>query len=85
MSEQGIMELLATSSINLLGLALCIGAFFINSVTWLRVAALGGCIVLFICHRFDTIPTGNISNITLVLINAFYLFKVYTYSQLDLD
>ncbi|MDP4985733.1 hypothetical protein [Pseudoalteromonas tunicata] len=79
------MELLAAQSINLLGLALCIGAFFINNVTWLRIAALGGCIILFLCHRFDAIPTGNISNITLVLINAFYLFKVYTHGQLDLE
>ncbi|PAY01563.1 hypothetical protein CKO50_09520 [Pseudoalteromonas sp. HM-SA03] len=69
--------------LNLILLTLGFGAFFINHKTLLRVAAVCACGVLFISFSLDLMNTSVISNLSLILINTFYLFKVYTYGQLE--
>ncbi|WP_409424963.1 hypothetical protein [Pseudoalteromonas sp. RW-H-Ap-1] len=62
-------------------LALGLGAFFINQITLLRVAAISACGLLFLSFSLDLMSSSVISNMSLVLINTFYLFKVYTFGQ----
>ena len=73
------MEQLFFNSINVLGLILCLGAFFIKDTLWLKVSAIIGMSILFTVNTFGNFPTGLLSNISLVLINTFCLFKVFTY------
>ncbi len=72
------MEAIVSHSFNIVILALCFGAFFIKNTQLLKIAGVTGAIVLFAVHAADSVPATPISNITLVMINAFYLFKVYT-------
>lgn len=59
--------------ISWIGLTICIGAFFIKDVFWLRLATLIGCSLLFIYYSHIEIPQGVISNLLVLLINAYYL------------
>ncbi|WP_199609410.1 YgjV family protein [Flocculibacter collagenilyticus] len=72
------MEQIVVDVISWIGLAICIGAFFIKDLTLLRIATLVGCSLLFVYYTYISVPQGIISNVTLVLINAFYLFRVAT-------
>ncbi|ALU42616.1 MULTISPECIES: hypothetical protein [Pseudoalteromonas] len=67
--------------LNLLLLVLGFGAFFINHKTLLRGAALATCSILFILFSLDLMNTSVISNLGLILINSFYLFKLFTHEQ----
>jgi uncharacterized membrane protein len=58
------------------GLTICIGAFFIKDVFWLRLATLIGCSLLFVYYSHIAIPQGVISNLLVLLINAYYLVRV---------
>ncbi|WP_105190151.1 hypothetical protein [Pseudoalteromonas sp. T1lg48] len=58
--------------------ALAIGAFFISHGTLLRIAASIAIGLLFFVHAQQLVTPNGLTNITLVLINTFYLFKVYT-------
>ena len=58
--------------------ALAIGAFFISHGTLLRIAASLAIGLLFFVHAQQLVTPNGLTNITLVLINTFYLFKVYT-------
>jgi hypothetical protein len=69
--------------LNTVLLALGLGAFFINQLTLLRVAAISSCGLLFLSFSLDLMSSSVISNISLVLINTFYLFKVYTFGQFN--
>ncbi|MEI5639190.1 MULTISPECIES: hypothetical protein [unclassified Pseudoalteromonas] len=69
--------------LNLVLLALGFGAFFINHKMLLRGAAVCACSVLFISFSLDLMNTSVISNLSLILINTFYLFKVYTFGHLE--
>jgi len=64
-------------------LALGLGAFFINQITLLRVAAISACGLLFLSFSLDLMSSSVVSNMSLVLINTFYLFKVYTFGQFN--
>ncbi|KPZ55324.1 hypothetical protein AN391_02664 [Pseudoalteromonas sp. P1-13-1a] len=69
--------------LNTVLLALGLGAFFINNITILRVAAISACGLLFLSFSLDLMSSSVISNMSLVLINTFYLFKVYTFGQFN--
>ncbi|WP_440053664.1 hypothetical protein ACSLBF_12215 [Pseudoalteromonas sp. T1lg65] len=69
--------------LNLVLLALGLGAFFINHKTLLRAAAVCACAILFASFSLDLVNTSVVSNLSLILINTFYLFKVYTFGQLE--
>jgi hypothetical protein len=77
--EAKMMEQFFLNSINVLGFILCLGAFFIKDSFWLKASAILGMIILFTVNSFGTFPTGALSNISLVLINTFCLFKLFTY------
>jgi hypothetical protein len=62
--------------ISWIGLTICIGAFFIKDVFWLRLATLIGCSLLFVYYSHISIPQGIISNLLVLLINAYYLLRV---------
>lgn len=72
------MESLIYDIISWIGLTLCIGAFFIKEVFWLRLATLIGCSLLFVYYSHIAIPQGAISNLLVLLINAYYLLRVAT-------
>ncbi|MBU1310992.1 MAG: hypothetical protein KKE30_15825, partial [Gammaproteobacteria bacterium] len=61
--------------ISWVGLTICIGAFFIKDVFWLRLATLVGCSLLFVYYSHIAIPQGVISNLLVLLINAYYLLR----------
>ena len=67
------MEAMVYDVISWIGLAICIGAFFIKDVFWLRLATLVGCALMFVYYLFIAIPQGVISNLLVLLINAYYL------------
>jgi hypothetical protein len=71
--------------INIVLLALGLGAFFINQITLLRAAAITACSLLFLSFSLDLVNTSVVSNLSLILINTFYLFKVYTFGHLELS
>lgn len=61
--------------ISWVGLTICIGAFFIKDVLHLRLATLIGCSLLFVYYSHIAIPQGVISNLLVLLINAYYLLR----------
>lgn len=61
--------------ISWVGLTICIGAFFIKDVFWLRLATLVGCSLLFVYYSHISILQGVISNLLVLLINAYYLLR----------
>ncbi|MDX1390780.1 MAG: hypothetical protein R3241_00270 [Rheinheimera sp.] len=61
--------------ISWVGLSICIGAFFIKDVFWLRLATLIGCSLLFVYYSHINIAQGVISNLLVLLINAYYLLR----------
>lgn len=67
------MEAVVFDVISWIGLAICIGAFFIKDVFWLRLATLIGCALMFVYYMFIAIPQGVISNLLVLLINAYYI------------
>lgn len=69
------MENLIYDIISWVGLTICIGAFFIKDVFWLRLATLIGCSLLFVYYSHIAIPQGVISNLLVLLINAYYLLR----------
>ncbi|MCB5227074.1 hypothetical protein JAO78_009635 [Alishewanella sp. 16-MA] len=69
------MENLFYDIISWIGLTICIGAFFIKDVFWLRLATLIGCSLLFVYYSHIAIPQGVISNLLVLLINAYYLLR----------
>ena len=62
---------------NTLLLLLGSGAFLINQIILLRFAALLACSLLFFSFSFNLVGSTVISNLSLILINTFYLFKLY--------
>lgn len=69
------MENIVFDVISWVGLTICIGAFFIKDVFWLRLATLIGCSLLFVYYSHIAIPQGVISNLLVLLINAYYLMR----------
>ncbi len=69
------MDTLLFDIISWVGLTICIGAFFIKDVFWLRLATLVGCSLLFVYYSHIAIPQGVISNLLVLLINAYYLIR----------
>ncbi|MBZ9612518.1 hypothetical protein [Rheinheimera maricola] len=69
------MENIIFDIISWIGLTICIGAFFIKDVFWLRLATLIGCSLLFVYYSHIDIPQGVISNLLVLLINAYYLLR----------
>ncbi|HAW93927.1 MULTISPECIES: hypothetical protein [unclassified Arsukibacterium] len=72
------MENMMYDIISWVGLTICIGAFFIKDVFWLRLATLIGCSLLFVYYSHIAIPQGVISNLLVLLINAYYLVRFAT-------
>jgi len=58
-----------------IGLAICIGAFFIKDIFMLRLTTLVGCTLMGVYYIHIEVAQGMVSNIILVLINGFYLLK----------
>ncbi|WP_448213741.1 hypothetical protein [Colwellia sp. MEBiC06753] len=58
-----------------IGLAICIGAFFIKDMFMLRLATLIGCSLMGVYYIYIDVAQGMVSNVILVVINAFYLLK----------
>lgn len=77
------MENIFLITSNLVIITLCIGAFFISNTKVIKGFALVSVFTLFTLHSLGVAPQQQLSNISLVLINAFYLFKVYTQYQLE--
>lgn len=69
------MENIVFDIISWVGLTICIGAFFIKDVFWLRLTTLIGCGLLFVYYSHIDIPQGVISNLLVLLINAYYLLR----------
>ena len=69
------MENIVFDVISWVGLTICIGAFFIKDVFWLRLTTLIGCSLLFVYYSHIAIPQGVISNLLVLLINAYYLIR----------
>lgn len=61
--------------ISWLGLALCIGAFFITDVIKLRLVTFLGCLCLGAYYTHIDVVQGMISNVIILAINGTYLFK----------
>ena len=69
------MDTILFDIISWVGLTICIGAFFIKDVFWLRLTTLIGCSLLFVYYSHISIPQGVISNLLVLLINAYYLIR----------
>lgn len=69
------MDALFFDTLSWLGLAICIGAFFIKDIFMLRLATLVGCTLMGVYYTHIDVAQGMVSNVILVLINAFYLLK----------
>ncbi|WNO59979.1 YgjV family protein [Rheinheimera sp. MMS21-TC3] len=69
------MENLFFDIISWVGLVICIGAFFIKDVFRLRLATLIGCSMLFVYYSHIDILQGVISNLLVLLINAYYIMR----------
>ena len=69
------MENIVYDIVSWIGLTICIGAFFIKDVFWLRLTTLIGCSLLFVYYSHIAIPQGIISNLLVLLINAYYLLR----------
>lgn len=69
------MDTVLFDIISWIGLTICIGAFFIKDVFWLRLTTLIGCSLLFVYYSHIAIPQGVISNLLVLLINAYYLLR----------
>lgn len=63
--------------LNILILLLGFGAFCINQILLLRLAALLSCCLLFLSFSYNLVGGSVISNLSLILINTVYLFKLY--------
>ncbi|MFD2164636.1 hypothetical protein ACFSJY_00025 [Thalassotalea euphylliae] len=63
-----------------IGLAICIGAFFIKDIFMLRLATLVGCALMGVYYIYIDVAQGMVSNVILVVINAFYLLRRSTES-----
>ena len=62
-------------AISWIGLAFCIGAFFIKDLQMLRISTLIGCILMTVYYSHIEVPQGMVSNIIIVVINSVYLLK----------
>lgn len=71
------MQALLIDTISWIGLALCIGAFFVKDMFWLRICTATGAALLAIYYSYITIPQGMVSNILVLAINAVYLSKSF--------
>ncbi|NMP33010.1 hypothetical protein HII17_15735 [Thalassotalea sp. M1531] len=69
------MNPLFFDALSWIGLAICIGAFFIKDIFMLRLATLVGCSLMGVYYIHIEVAQGMVSNIILVLINGFYLLK----------
>ena len=69
------MDAILFDIVSWVGLTICIGAFFIKDVFWLRLATLIGCSLLFVYYSHISILQGVISNLLVLLINAYYLVR----------
>ncbi|QOL25353.1 YgjV family protein [Thalassotalea sp. LPB0316] len=61
--------------ISWLGLALCIGAFFVKDMIKLRLVTFTGCLCLGVYYTHIDVVQGMISNVIILAINGAYLFK----------
>ena len=69
------MNPLFFDALSWIGLALCIGAFFIKDILMLRLATLVGCVLMGVYYTHIDVAQGMVSNVIIVAINAFYLIK----------
>jgi hypothetical protein len=71
------MENIVYDIISWIGLTICISAFFVKDIFWLRLTTLVGCSLLFVYYSYIAIPQGVISNLLVLLINAYYLLRCF--------
>lgn len=65
-----------------IGLVLCVSAFFVKNVFYLRTLTLVGCQCLFVKYWHDNVVQGYVGNAIVICINGFYLFKMYRNREL---
>lgn len=65
--------------INILLGALSIGAFFITHGRLLKVATAAAFTLLFFVHTQHLVSPDGLTSVMLILINTFYLFKLFTH------
>lgn len=69
------MQTLLIDIVSWIGLALCIGAFFVKDMMWLRICTASGAALLAVYYSYIDIPQGMVSNFLMLGINAVYLIK----------
>jgi hypothetical protein len=69
------MEAMIFDTLSWIGLALCIGAFFIKDMVKLRLVTLAGCTLMAVYYIHIAVPQGMVSNIVIIMINAIYLLR----------
>ena len=75
------MQTLLIDIVSWVGLALCIGAFFVKDMLWLRICTASGAALLAIYYSYITIPQGMVSNFMVLGINMIYLGKNFVASK----
>ena len=69
------MENVLFDAVSWVGLVICIGAFFIKDMFWLRCTTLAGCAMLLAYYLHISVAQGVVSNLMILAINGFYLLK----------
>lgn len=69
------MENVLYDAISWVGLVICIGAFFIKDMFWLRCTTLAGCAMLLAYYLHISVAQGVVSNLMILAINGFYLLR----------
>lgn len=65
-----------------IGLAACVAAFGIKNVFYLRILTTFGCIMLAYVYWVKQIPQGYVGNIIIIIMNVYYLHRMYKNREL---
>lgn len=58
------------------GLAICMGAFFVKDLVLLRIMTVIGSSIMLAYYMHISVDLGIVSNVIVALINGFYLLKL---------
>lgn len=58
------------------GLAICMGAFFVKDLVLLRILTVIGSSIMLAYYMHISVDLGIVSNVIVALINGFYLLKL---------
>lgn len=79
------MDAIIFDTVSWIGLALCIGAFFIKDMLKLRLVTVVGCILMAVYYIHIDVAQGIVSNIVIIAINMLYLVKTSTPAKPECD